>query len=466
MSLARPKQAPFISTPSSDAAPAPKPKVELTSLLGAKELDDLALQYVDVAKDVKDVKDAKDSKDAKSVYPSASYSPEKVGSTFFENRLPVITLLLHAVRGEKDQVYAMINKNPLLLLEKDTVTDYSGRTHYKRTVYQLLLGAVDCDVKDKNGKTVVDGSIEMVQKLFEKLPFKPEEINRIRQEQYDDQYPQDDKIIEKIRIQNDSTALNTLINTITVASDDDCKATNTLEDKIHSIVRSEKKSPEEIEAPETIELRKIVQSVMKSASDEKFETAFDELKKYLNKYSLIKQDESKPFDFTVLKAIYQFRRYLEPKGMMTSGRHFNHHLLDETAKLYDRNYVNFGNDWDTPKNLLCWQKVFGYVERFVPACDGQVIAQGPWSILENGDVSKRSLEFTYGGGSYFPLSSSPNWELGYNFAGCAGLARRLACRVPVHCRRVSKLMSSKNGSWACGFMPRPDGHQKSACVIL
>ena len=81
-------------------------------------------------------------------FESEKYTPASVGPTFFENRLPVITLLLHAARGEYEKVDAMLKKNPLLLLEKDSVTDYSGRKHYKRTVYQLALGAVDQDVID------------------------------------------------------------------------------------------------------------------------------------------------------------------------------------------------------------------------------------------------------------------------------------------------------------------------------
>ena len=102
-------------------------------------------------------------------FESEKYSPASVGPTFFENRLPVITLLLHAVRGEYDKVDAMLKKNPLLLLEKDTVTDYSGRTHYKRTVYQLALGALDQDVIDEKGRKVVDGMKEMIENHFNQI---------------------------------------------------------------------------------------------------------------------------------------------------------------------------------------------------------------------------------------------------------------------------------------------------------
>ena len=121
-------------------------------------------------------------------FESKDYSLSNVGPTFFENRLPVITLLSHAVRGEYDEVNAMLNKNPLLLLEKDSITDYSGRQHYKRTVYQLALGAMDQDVINKDGKQVLDGMKEMIENHFSKLPMKTEEIIRIMQEQYNEQF--------------------------------------------------------------------------------------------------------------------------------------------------------------------------------------------------------------------------------------------------------------------------------------
>ena len=344
--------------------------------------------------------------------------------TYFEKRAPVITLLQHAVRGEFKEVDAILFKNPSLLLEKDTVTDYSGRIHDKRTVYQLALGAVDQDVIDEKGRKVVDGMKEMIEKHFSRLPMKPEEITRIMQQQYNEQFPEDHEIKEAIRVESESNALHAVLGVIREAKDDVCQKTSDLVDEIHKIIRKEK-------SPRAEELKRLSESVIKARGDENFESAFNELKSYL----INNQLKEETFNFTVFKAIYRFRFQLEPKAKFESGKHFNHQLLDEVSRLYDANYEEFGNRWDAPKNKLCWQKVFGWVERLVPACDGQVIAQGPWSILENGEKSLRSLNYTWGGGKYFPLDSDPDWELGVN-CGAAGARACGGRAVPAGRRRL------------------------------
>jgi hypothetical protein len=130
--------------------------------------------------------------DEKENFNSANYSPTAVGPTFFESRLPLITLLNYVVRGEKDQAGSMLKKNPMLLLGCDSVTDYSGRPHFQRTAYQLALGAVDRDVINEKGIKVVDGMVEMIEEHFHNLPLQHaeteemriERINKIMIEQY------------------------------------------------------------------------------------------------------------------------------------------------------------------------------------------------------------------------------------------------------------------------------------------
>lgn len=101
------------------------------------------------------------------------------------------------------------------------------------------------------------------------------------------------------------------------------------------------------------------------------------------------------------------------KGACTIGNHFNLELLSDVARLYDINYVNFGG-WNGLKNLLSWQKVFGYVQRFVPACDAQLIVQGLYYVFDDGEQARRTLSFRIGGGKFFPLDSDPSVFLGYN----------------------------------------------------
>ena len=99
-------------------------------------------------------------------------------------------------------------------------------------------------------------------------------------------------------------------------------------------------------------LRDSVNLLLKRAADENFESAFNELKTYL----INNQLKEETFNFTVFKAIYRFRFQLEPKAKFESGKHFNHQLLDEVARLYDANYEEFGNRWDSSKKQIMLAK--------------------------------------------------------------------------------------------------------------
>jgi hypothetical protein len=366
--------------------------------------------------------------------------------TLFSKALTPI-LLQACVNGERDKVKAILKQFPELLHEKGTVIDYSGRVHRNRTVYQLALGACDYNVLDKKGNIVVKGMVEMIEKRFKQLTMpqnfvahmmkfiadeetagklskeqaKQEKenlmenpqvyyVNKVMHDQYQGQFPPGHEAKEAERVQQDRDADNKLMKVLEATDDAHVTNTSDLEDKIHKIIRTE-------QSPLADELRRLVSIVMRAPSNE-FDKEFETLKRFL-----IAQDgfikKGDVFDFELLKALYQFRHHLEPKEEQTFGKHFNHQLLADISQSYDDNYVRFGNRWDSPKNKFCWQKRFGWAERGVPACDAQVIAQGPWSILENGEKSRRSLKFTYGGGSYYPLTSDPTWEVGYNCGACA-----------------------------------------------
>lgn len=348
------------------------------------------------------------------------------------------TLLQAVVFGDLKKAEDMIIEQPQLLLERGTVKDYSGRIHSNRTAFQLALGACDYNVKDAKGNIVVDGMIEMIEKHFKNLPEKtPDEINIIMHSQYAGQFPEGDETTEAKKIIDDSAALHRMINVIADLKDEhDCTAVSALEDKIHKIIRKEKSDRAD-------QLRKIIQSILSASSNTVFEKAFRDFTTYVTAHKLIKKDA---YNAGLLKALYQFRNHLEPKGPRTTGKHFNHQLLVDAAELYDQNYTRFCNDRDNPKNLFCWQKVFGGVQRHVPACDAQSIAYGLWYILNEGKKSPRALNFRYGGGKYFPLGLDPDWELGHNCAGAGGwrvLRRSFALGFKFYveqkqqCRRLS-----------------------------
>jgi len=400
-------------------------------------------------------------------------------------------LLQAAAYGDYKKVNDILTANPLLLLEKGTVMDYSGRVHKDRTVYQIAKGACDHNVIAK-GEIVVEGMVEMIEEHFKDLPM-PESfvtnmmklieqaktagklsedqakneienltkypevyyINKVMRDQHEGQFPPGHEAKEAERVQQDRDADHKLMKVLEATSDADVTMTSDLDDKIHRIIRigitdeekltlnDEEKATAEIRANE---LRRLVSIVMKAPSDEVFNHAFETFRIFLIvQDGFIKKDDV--FDFELLKALYQFRNHLEPKEEQTFGKHYNHQLLADVAQSYDDNYVRFGNHWNSPKNKFCWQKRLGWVERGVPACDAQVIAQGPWAVLENGEKSRRSLEFTYGGGSYYPLAADPNWEIGYsNAAGSLGNWRSAACGGSLGSTVLSKLMSSKNTS--------------------
>ncbi len=402
--------------------------------------------------------------------------------TLFSKALTPI-LLQACINGERDKVKAILKQFPELLHEKGTVIDYSGRVHRNRTVFQLALGACDYNVLDKNGNIVVKGMVEMIEKRFRQLTMpqnfvaqmmkfiedeetagklskdqaKQEKenlmenpqvyyVNKVMRDQYQGQFPPGHEAKEAEKVQQDREADDKFMKVIEATSDAHVTITSDLDDKIHKIIRTEKSELAD-------ELRRLVLKVMKASSNE-FDNEFEKFKE-----CLIAQDgfikKGDVFDFALLKALYQFRNHLEPKEEQTFGKHCNHQLLADISQSYDDNYVRFGNRWDSPKNKFCWQKRFGWPERGAPAATAQVIAQGPWAILENGEKSSRSLKFTYGGGSYYPLEADPHWEIGYNCAavrswagerGWLGRPGVAGCADAWAVEDFSKLMSSKNTS--------------------
>ncbi|ABS78548.2 hypothetical protein CBUD_A0050 (plasmid) [Coxiella burnetii Dugway 5J108-111] len=161
-------------------------------------------------------------------------------------------------------------------------------------------------------------------------------------------------------------------------------------------------------------------------------------------------DEAK----TLLAALNVFRNDVKPKGVIKTGKQFNIQLLIQAFQFYDKNYETFGG-FNSPKNNLCWCKIIGYLQRFVPACYAQAFAQGIYYIVEGGEGLRRSFNFRFSDGSYFPLDTVPNIRWGYNCAGaglgsgggrrCGRLARMLVGgggRADV----FWKTMSNKNNS--------------------
>lgn len=126
---------------------------------------------------------------------------------------------------------------------------------------------------------------------------------------------------------------------------------------------------------------------------------------------------------------------------------FNPQHLIKAFELYDEKY----NNWSENQQDLFWRQVIGYVQRFLSANIAMDFAQGLYARVENKEKSNRSFNFTYGGGSIFPLAlDSSLTGLGYNcFGGGSGGGWVLACAVG-----LSNLVSSKNSK--LGRIMRPE----------
>ena len=298
---------------------------------------------------------------------------------------------------------AMIKANPDLLLAISCIKTYAAdlagnHVMVEGTAFQLALGAEDEEMA------------AMIAKYLDE--YYPGE----KQRQYQAQFPNEEKEekAEAFKDTPDGKALNTIIAAIGNASDRACELV-------------------------------------------------------LNHEENIAGDDKEAQD--LLAALNGFRNYLAPKKdpqtnktiPIKTGKHFNMQLLVEAFKLYDQNYDTrtFGG-WDSHKNNLCWRKVIGFMQRLLPACTAQASSQGIYYIVEEKEKLRRSFDFRYGGGSYFPLDSDANFRLGYNFAAgwCGDWGRRAE-----RWAGVGKLCQAKTAG-VQRIMQQPCNQSKSKCLVM
>lgn len=337
----------------------------------------------------------------------------KVGRDFFE-MLSIITLLNHVVRGEYKEANTMLTKGgPLFLLRKGTVTDFSGRLHYQGAPYQLARGAGDIHVFSKNHKKVVEGMAEMIESHFSRLPFRAKQIKKILKRQYQNQFPKALPEKEAKRSASDIAALHEVLNSIKIASDQSCDEASFVDDRIQERIWDEKVENKIQDS----KLYNIHQKLLMASSKVAFDKAFSELEVYVLTAKILskRRREEKNGFLNVLKAIYRFRNHMEPKERIKSGLHYNYQLSQEADRLYVQHHLQ-----TVLQNSFYEEKVLGYIDRFRPACDGQLWAQGTSHIWNFDEICCRSLELRIGGGWHFPLSTlNENPRLGYNcFAEC------------------------------------------------
>ena len=277
------------------------------------------------------------------------------------------------VYGNYDKVKEMLDKNPRLVFYKARVQDYSfyeeeeekdEKGNKKRiyresegTALQLALGAEDIS-RDAHPD---EGIADLIKSYFVKAYHNNEaaaqaEITKQFQEQYPEKafpeyYEADEKKREEI-----------------------LKSKNT-------------------NNPDLIAVEEIVQAISDS--------------KAINETDL-NQDK-------ILQAAFkQFRKHFKPKDVIVSGKQFNMQMLIRAFELYDQKFDKMGGKWDSAKNMYFWQKVIGYIQRFLPACYASAFCQGLYDVVDENEKLVRSLRF-YDGAAYYPLDSVPASRLGYNW---------------------------------------------------
>lgn len=291
-------------------------------------------------------------------------------------------LLVHVVKAEQKEAEEIIKTNPMLLLSKGRVVDYSGRS-IEGTAFQMALGAED--VKYHANEECM---AEMIQRYLKELPNGESEI----QTQIQEQFPEGWEVKENERSKNDLAAL-----------------------------------------------KKVVNAIAKSKEGDACEAALEE-----------------------------FRKYLKPEGVITTGKHFNPQLLIEAFNLYDKNYNSFG-DYYSRKNILCWRKVIGYIQRFLPANYAQAFSQGLYHIVESHEKLNRSLKFRHINNlSFFPHDTDPSSRLGFDFAAagaCFPLLTPWGSGVDGHVVWLSSYAKQKTSALR-ELIQRPDNRSTSRCVVM
>jgi len=129
-----------------------------------------------------------------------------------------------------------------------------------------------------------------------------------------------------------------------------------------------------------------------------------------------------------------------------------------------------GSDADYNKRDLCWRQMFGYAQRFVPACYAQAFVQGLWNLVKvdgyqgndwQPEALERNLKFEYDLDlrSYFPAISTFSPAvcsgLGFDFvvlAAGSGVVARTRRRI--FGLLFQKLLSSKNSGPSEYYAPR------------
>jgi len=384
-------------------------------------------------------------------------------------------LFNNVVRSKYYTVKKILEKDLTLLFERATVTDCSGRIHENKTALQLALGAYDNEVFTKDKCSAQPGMVEIIIPRLKELLIKSgkttDEILQELRNQYLEQFPENYHIQEKAKLIKDKAALDKIIKCISSTNTDDVNQILMLEHKIFDLSREDK--PTQLGE----NLRTITDALINS-KPESFDLNFEQLKRLILKHNII-EGNSKKFNYSLLKALYEFRNHFKPKEPLKTGKHFNLKLLVYAGKKYTAKHRRFGG-YDSIKNRMHWQMVFGYIQRFVPACVAESIRFGITHITQpRGKDARTGLrnrtprslsecsEYDFRPINIFPLEGDIKWVVGYNCAWRMEMLpgpRRWEFNMPT-ADSLLHLIASKNSIAKELHLTREPMEEKR-CVIL
>lgn len=173
-------------------------------------------------------------------------------------------------------------------------------------------------------------------------------------------------------------------------------------------------------------------------------------------------DRTKPNDeLTLTEALNRFREQFTQKSHYEIV--FNSQHLLRSFEIY----VTQFDDWSLDQRDLFWRQVIGFVQRFLPACDAQAVAQGIYYITEENEQLLRSFDFRLADGRFYPVDFNSPSHLGFDYGlGLHGVDEPAGWaldgeEVDIH---FTKFISSKNTQLRELMPDRPA--PATRCIIL
>lgn len=158
------------------------------------------------------------------------------------------------------------------------------------------------------------------------------------------------------------------------------------------------------------------QLILAQQRTEQFPEGYEEIEKERSRQNLeivkrvIEMIAMSSTDEECEAVLQEFSKQLQPKGVITTGKHFDVNLLPHVIKLYDENYERFGG-MDSRKNNLFWIRIIGEIEFHLPASYAQALNGLDKIMNQKMSVDRKLSVFDYMRSCHIPYYTRTN-ELG------------------------------------------------------